>query len=251
MTNTFLRVLCSPFFDPANSFTGIEDSYLRRDRPARDAVAGIARWISLHVVGLGVDHDGRPSIGKQRVLLAARAQHHVSILHSRLRRAILLDGEIRHVPGMMALRVLKTMLLARGIEVRPSRFEVGRIALGILMEMHCVLAWWQVLERELYFDACSLGNDGCSPDIITLRVFEFDDLLLDSFRLGESGAHAESERCRNGESTNYQFAHHNVRVVSRKWRFVRSLVVREKVVAKPPDIHRRVVPEIEASSNSM
>ncbi len=198
-----------------------------------------------------MDHDRRPSIGKQRVRLAARAQYHVSIRHSRLRRAVLLDGEVRHVTGVVSLWVLETVLLARGIEMRPSRFEVGRIALGILMEMHCVLARWQFLERELYFDTGSLGDDGCRPDVITLRILEFDGFLLDRFGLSESSANAESERCRNGESANYQFVRHNVRVVSRKWRFVRLWAFVKSRGETDHLIHKWVAPEIEASSNSM
>ena len=47
----------------------------RYNHAARNAVACIAGRIGFHVVGLGVDHDGRPAVGKQRVGFAARAQH--------------------------------------------------------------------------------------------------------------------------------------------------------------------------------
>ena len=99
-----------------------------------------------------------PPLANREYGSAARVKHNVVILHGRFRRAVFLDGDVRQVAGVMALGVLKTMLPAGGIEVGPGRFEVGRIALGILMEVHRVLAGRQVVERQLYFHTNSVGD---------------------------------------------------------------------------------------------
>jgi hypothetical protein len=49
----------------------------------------------------------------------------------------------------MAFGILEAVLLALGIEVRAGGFEVGRIALRILMKVDGVLAGRQVVKMKL------------------------------------------------------------------------------------------------------
>src|SRR5579883_1953077 len=91
------------------------ESKLLGDDAASDAVARVARWIGLHVVRLGVDHQRRAAVGEDRI----RAGSHidVGVLHGDLRGALGADGEIGHVAGVVAFGILHTVLLAGGIEV--------------------------------------------------------------------------------------------------------------------------------------
>ena len=78
--------------------------------------------------------------------MAVGAQVHVFVLYGGRRFAHWVHGEVRHIPGMMSFRVLKPVLLPIRIEMRARRFEVWRIALGILMNMNRVLAGRKALQ---------------------------------------------------------------------------------------------------------
>jgi len=152
---------------------------LPRDDAAGDAVAGIACRIGLHVVRLGVNDQRRSTVGKQRVGLRTIAEDNRVVLDGGLRGAVGLDRKVRHVAGMVAIRILQPMLLIRGVEVTSGRFEVGQIALGCLMEVDGVFPGGQVPDVELQFDSGLLGLDGRGTDTLTLGVFQVDNSLLD------------------------------------------------------------------------
>ena len=70
------------------------------------------------------------------------------------------DGEVQHVAGVMAFGILESVLLAVGVEVRARGFEVGGIALGVLVEVDAVFAGREIVELELEAYARSLRLTG-------------------------------------------------------------------------------------------
>ncbi len=68
------------------------------------------------------------------------------------------------------------------------RLEVGRIALGVLMEVQRVFSGRQIPHVELDFYSLARRLDGGGADAVALGVLEFDSLLLDGLvGLGECG----------------------------------------------------------------
>src|SRR5258708_5282287 len=55
-----------------------------------------------------------------------------------------------------------------------GRFEIGRLALGDLVEMDGMLSRRQIVKFELECDARALIPDDDVPDSLALSVFEFD-----------------------------------------------------------------------------
>ena len=113
-----------------------------------------------------------PPLANRELASLPCAEHDVLILHRRLRGAVRFDREIRHVAGVVAIGVIEPVLLAGGIEVPAGRLEVGRIAHGVLVEVHRMFAGRQVLERQLHFHALSLGDNGCGPDAVTFSILQ-------------------------------------------------------------------------------
>ncbi len=65
------------------------------------------------------------------------------------------DGQVQHVAGVMAFGTLQSVLLAVGVEVWTCGFEIGSIALGVLVNVDTVVAGREVVEVELEADARS------------------------------------------------------------------------------------------------
>ena len=72
--------------------------------------------------------------------MAVSAEVHVFVQYRDGRFAFAIYREVRHIPGMMPIRILKPVLLSIRIKMRARGFEVRRIALGILMNMNGVLS---------------------------------------------------------------------------------------------------------------
>ncbi len=124
---------------------------LLRDYAAGDAVAGVAGGISLHVVGSGVDDDRGTAVAEKR--MRSVAESYIFVFHRRIGLPFYVDDKIEHIAGVMAFGVVESMLLVFGIEMRAGGFEVGRIALGILMKVDGVLAGRQIVEMQFEADA--------------------------------------------------------------------------------------------------
>jgi hypothetical protein len=141
------------------------------DHAAGDAVAGISGGIGFIVVGFGVDDDGCATVGEERMRVAAEIYVLVLKLCAGLASGV--DGEVSHVTGVMTLGVIESVFFAVGIEVRTGGFEVGAIALGILMEVDGVFARRKAVEMKLKRDTGSLRRENDRAYGFTLRVFEF------------------------------------------------------------------------------
>src|SRR5579863_5018751 len=95
-------------------------------------------------------NDQRSSaIAEQRVAVGAISKDHVIVSQLELGRALLVDAEIHHVAGVVAIGILKAVLFSIGIEVRARGLEVWTIALGVLMEVNAVCARRQVMQIEV------------------------------------------------------------------------------------------------------
>ena len=54
-------------------------SGLLADYAASDAIARISRWICLHVVGTGMNHNCSPAIGKHRMRIGSIAEIYIVV----------------------------------------------------------------------------------------------------------------------------------------------------------------------------
>ncbi len=125
-------------------------SYSLRDYAAGDAVAGVARRISFHIVGFGVDDERCASVAEHGVGVGAEV--YILVLELPSGFAFLIDTEVRHVAGMVAFGIFQTVLFPVGIEMRAGRFEIRGIAFGILMEMNGVLTGGKTVKMKLEAD---------------------------------------------------------------------------------------------------
>jgi hypothetical protein len=131
-------------------FTAVQ--ILLCNHAAGDAVAGVTRGIRFVVIGLRVDHDGRAAVAEER--MRPFTQGHVVILESdSVGFALGVDGEVFHVARVVPLRIVESVLLGLRVEVRARGFEIGRIALGVLMEVDGVLAGRQAIQMQFEFNA--------------------------------------------------------------------------------------------------
>ena len=95
-----------------------------------------------------------------------------------LGRAVCLDRKILQITCVMPLWVVKAMLLALGVEVRPGRLEIWRFARRILMEVSDMFSGRKALQIQRDFDARALVHDRSGSDRLTLGVFNIDNLLF-------------------------------------------------------------------------
>jgi len=121
---------------------------------AGDAVAGIAGWVGLHVIGFGVDYDCGAAIAEERVSVGAEV--YILIREPDFGFPIGAYGEVGHVASVVAIGIVKTVFFAVWIKVRAGGFEIGRVAFRILMEMDRVFARRKIFEIKLQAHAAFL-----------------------------------------------------------------------------------------------
>ena len=114
---------------------------------AGDSVAGIAGWISLHVIGFGVNYDSRSAVSEQRVSVAAEI--YIFIRKPHFSFSVGAHCKVGHVTRMVAIGTVKAVLFAVRIKVRTRGFEIGHIAFRILVEVDGVLARRKIFEVKL------------------------------------------------------------------------------------------------------
>jgi hypothetical protein len=159
------------------------------DHAAGDAVSGVAGGVGLHIVGFGVDHDGGAAVAEQRV--GAFAEGDVIILQHCLSVSFSVDGEVLHVTGVVAFGIIESVLLAFWIEMRSGRFEVGSVALGVLVEVDGVLAGRQIVKHQLEADARGVRHNDDRSDVFALSVLKVD---FGFGCAGKSAKHQSDER---------------------------------------------------------
>jgi len=169
------------------------------DNAAGDAVAGVAGRIGLVVVGFGVDYDGGAAVAEQR--MRAVAEGYVVVLELRAGVAFLIDGEVLHVAGVVAIGIVESVLPGFGVEVRAGGFEVRGIALGVLMKVDGVLAWRKIVQVKLQGDAASLLPERDGADVFALGVFEVD------FGFGGAGEGGHPENGGEGDEGKSKMFH--------------------------------------------
>jgi hypothetical protein len=105
---------------------------------AGDPVTGVAGWVGLLVVRFRMDYDRRAAVAEER--MAVISESDVFVLGTEFRFAIGANGEIGVIAGVVTFRILQTMLLSVGIEMRPRRLEIGRRANSVLVKVKRVFA---------------------------------------------------------------------------------------------------------------
>ena len=101
-----------------------------------------------------MDDDGSAAVAKERVW--AIGEGDVVVFERHVSFAFYVDDEILHVAGVVALGIFESVLFAVRIEMRAGGFEVGCIALRVLMEVDGMLAGREIVQVELEADAGSL-----------------------------------------------------------------------------------------------
>ena len=119
-----------------------------------------------------MDDDGGATVAEQRV--RAVAEGYVFILKARIGLAVGIDGEVQHVAGVMPVRALETVLFSFRIEMRACRFEIGGVALGVLVEVDSVLAGREIVKFKLETDTRAGRKNDDVTYALALGVFNFD-----------------------------------------------------------------------------
>src|SRR3954470_4154360 len=94
-----------------------------------------------------MNHKGRPAVCKHRVVVCAQIGSGIG--HSRLRSAVLLYREIRHIARVWTVRILKSVLLLVGVEMPASSGKSRRLTLSVLVDMDGMLPFRKVLQVQL------------------------------------------------------------------------------------------------------
>lgn len=101
----------------------------------------------------------------------------------------------------MAFGILQSVLFAVRVEVWASGFEIGRIALGVLVDVDAVFAGREVVKPELEAYARSLRRHDDRAYGFTLRVLEFD------YGFGGAGKRGEGQDCGEGDEGESKMFH--------------------------------------------
>ena len=94
-----------------------------------------------------MDHQRGAAVAEQR--MGAVTESHLFILELGIGLALSIDGKVLHIPGVVAIGIVESVLLALGIEMPAGGLEVGAIALGRLMKVDSVLARRKIVKLEL------------------------------------------------------------------------------------------------------
>src|SRR6476660_3339877 len=85
------------------------------DHPARDAISRISCRIGLQVISLGMNDQGGTAVAEKRVAVISESD--IRVQHFQLGTPIRLHGEVVHIAGVMAFRILQAVLLSLGIKM--------------------------------------------------------------------------------------------------------------------------------------
>ena len=118
-----------------------------------------------------MDDDRGAAVDEERVRVGTEV--YILVLELRVGVAFGIDREILDVAGVMALGIVESVLLAFGIEMRTGGFEVGAVALRILMEVDRMFTGRKAVKVKLKGDTGSLGRENDRSYGFALRVFEF------------------------------------------------------------------------------
>ena len=134
----------------------------------------------LLVVALGADLDpgATPGLVEARhefyTVPGAFAQRDVIIHRIRLSLPLRIDGKVLHISRVVAIRIIKAVLLARGIEMPASRLEVGTIALGDRVKMDGMFAGRQIMQNQSQGYARTFRHHNHLTHGFPLSVFHFN-----------------------------------------------------------------------------
>jgi len=117
-----------------------------------------------------VDHDRSAAIAEERVRVGAEV--YIFIREPDFGFSVGANREVRHVAGMVAIGIVKTVLFSVWIKVRAGGFEIGRIAFRILMEMDRVLSRRKIFEIKFQAYAAFLVLiEDHGANAFPLRIF--------------------------------------------------------------------------------
>ena len=118
------------------SFEVFKFKSLLRNRSAGDPIARITCRIGLHIVGFGMDDQGRPAVAEHRMIVAAEI--YILVRDGHLGRAIRPNHKIRHVAGVEAHagecidRGYSVLVFPEGHHTTDGRLRPFRGGVGLL-----------------------------------------------------------------------------------------------------------------------
>src|SRR5260370_6285066 len=140
-----------------------------------------------------MNHNRRAAVAEDRAFV--RAKGHVWRDGAGVSRAVR-GNDQRKVRDIASGRTHghAIMPMARAAKMRTSRFKVGRLALGHLMNVNGVLPWWEILDVDVDFDALGCGRQSCGANVLALHVLEVHYDGLCGLRV--TVLHKNHTRCR-------------------------------------------------------
>ena len=123
-----------------------------------------------------MNDEGTSSISENRVLAFGIGDGGSD--NSYLGGAVRANQEVRHIAGMGASRIIRTVFFPIRVEMTARRGELRRIAFSGLMNVDGMLAGRQVREIEygLYAAGLCFGEES-RANVLTLRVFHLHSSL--------------------------------------------------------------------------
>ena len=117
-----------------------------------------------------MNHQSGAAIAKDGVFCATHG--HVGGDDGNVRGMVVGDDEeeIRNIAGRHAL-----VAVTRGVEVRTGAFEIGGIALSDLVNVHGMLARWEILDIELDAHAFRNAGERGGANTLALGISDVDD----------------------------------------------------------------------------
>jgi hypothetical protein len=135
------------------------------DYAAGDSCAGISAGVGLVIVHIGVDHDRSAAGLEER--RGTFTQSDVGIQHRSGGVAVGVDFDIGQVAVVRALRIVFTVLLAGGVEVRACGFEVRSFALTHRVDVHSMDAGRKFCNVNINADSTLGGRERRGADFLT------------------------------------------------------------------------------------
>src|SRR5208282_2071839 len=109
--------------------------------------------------------------------MAIAAEIDVFILDLEMRLAVRADREIAVVAGVVAFRIVQSMLLAIGIEVPSRRLEIRGVALRILMKVDGMFAGRKIFEIDFHSDSRGGFPQNRGAHHLALSILELNQNL--------------------------------------------------------------------------
>jgi len=147
------------------------------DHAAGNSIARVAGGVGLLVVSLCVNDEGCASVTEQRMAVGTEVdvfEVDIFIVPLEMGFAIGVRCEVGIVAGVVAFRIIQSMLFSVGIEMRPGGLEVRSIATRVLMEVDGMFAGREIHQVDFQPYSGRMGPKNCGAHGVALGIFELN-----------------------------------------------------------------------------